>query len=196
MLNIPEFAGFEFQRLSGGCINDVYRVWSSTKSYVLKVGSRSSTMFETEAAGLKLLSPHLSVPNVIKYGEFENQSFIILQDLGNGHRKGNKNAMSSLGTELAKLHLNAKAQDFGLDHDNWIGSLPQRNTWCTSWPVFFENYRIRPLVQSAFEANKLTSSDLELLTVSMSFFRNCFPMKLHHCFTVIYGLGMFMTPIL
>ena len=46
-----------------------------------------------------------------------------------------------LGRGLAALHRHG-APAFGLDHDNYIGRLPQKNTFAVAWPEF---YRVRRL---------------------------------------------------
>ena len=46
-----------------------------------------------------------------------------------------------LGRTLAKVH-RATSTRFGLDHDNFIGALPQRNTEHALWGVFFAETRV------------------------------------------------------
>jgi len=46
------------------------------------------------------------------------------------------------GEGLAALHSNT-SEKFGWDSANYIGTLPQQNTWTTSWPHFFGHERLR-----------------------------------------------------
>lgn len=52
--------------------------------------------------------------------------------------------------QLAALH-KTHAPFNGLDHDNFIGSLPQPNHQNNSWPHFFEDMRLRPLLKQAID---------------------------------------------
>lgn len=62
-----------------------------------------------------------------------------------------------LGEGLARIH--AAAPDrFGLDHDNWIGSLPQANAPTDDWAEFYAERRIAPLERRAREAALLPAS--------------------------------------
>ncbi len=47
-----------------------------------------------------------------------------------------------LGRALAKVHRSTSSQ-FGLDHDNLIGALPQHNTRHADWGAFFAETRVR-----------------------------------------------------
>ena len=53
-----------------------------------------------------------------------------------------------MGTQLAQLHRHENAR-YGWDHDNWIGSFPQINTWHDEWVEFFAQCRLRPQVEAA-----------------------------------------------
>jgi fructosamine-3-kinase len=55
------------------------------------------------------------------------------------------------GTLLARLHRNT-AREFGLDHNNYIGSLSQSNTFHPTWSEFFAMERILPQIKMARDA--------------------------------------------
>lgn len=69
-----------------------------------------------------------------------------------GSRAGSDQAWHGLGAALARLHrhstqdpaLSAGNGRFGWEHDNWIGSAPQRNRWCGDWAPFFRECRLAP----------------------------------------------------
>jgi fructosamine-3-kinase len=56
-----------------------------------------------------------------------------------------------LGRGLAQLH-RAGAERFGLDHDNFIGTLPQDNTFQETWANFYRERRLRPQLKRALDA--------------------------------------------
>ena len=55
-----------------------------------------------------------------------------------------------LGAGLAALH-RAGAPSFGLDHDNFIGRLPQDNRPLATWAAFYRERRLLPLLTLARE---------------------------------------------
>ena len=71
----------------------------------------------------------------------------------------------ALGTGLARLHA-CRPASFGLDHDNFIGTLPQANGALPTWADFYGERRLRPQVARAARAGLLPTSlrrDLEHL---------------------------------
>src|SRR6185436_3387567 len=107
--------------VAGGSINHAFRLATSKKNYFLKYNDASAYpgMFKAEAKGLQLLqSAGQTVPGVI----MADEEFLLLEWIEPGRRK--KEFWESFGRQLAQLHLH-RAKQFGLDHDNYIGSLTQ-----------------------------------------------------------------------
>ncbi|MDR9418477.1 fructosamine kinase family protein [Gracilimonas sp.] len=114
------------------------------------------SMFEVEAKGLSLLSDantDLVIPNV----KLQKSSFLVLDWIQEGG--GKPNSAYNFGVYLAKFHQHS-SDSFGLDHDNFIGRLPQSNNRHSNWPDFFTIERIEPQVKMGVESGKLTSSIL------------------------------------
>ena len=111
-------------------------------------------MFEAEAKGLQMLrkSCSLYVPEIICCGKADVFQFLVLETIREGTRA--KDYWSNFGTGLARLH-HTRAERFGLDHDNYIGSLPQINIQASSWIEFFKEYRLRKQLQLAHDAGKV-----------------------------------------
>ena len=57
---------------------------------------------------------------------------------------------------LAELHLQS-SERFGLDHDNYIGSLPQQNSEHDSWVEFYRDERLISQMKLAEMGGRLTS---------------------------------------
>ena len=94
-----------------------------------------SKMFEGEARGLKKLSESgLPVPEVYVYTE----DYLLMEYLPPGPPQPSK-----AGRELAKLHCQQQTTYFGLDYDNYIGRLPQKNESDNHWVEFFWKNRIQ-----------------------------------------------------
>ncbi len=131
--------------LSGGDINAVYLLKCSQGDFVLKLNdtTRFPNMFKAEAKGLKLLraSNSFKIPKVMATGKEKEQSYLLLEYI----EKGSKSLQfwSIFAEKLVKMHKNTQT-DFGLDHDNYIGSLRQVNCSEKTSAKFFINQRLKP----------------------------------------------------
>ncbi|MBW6497828.1 MAG: fructosamine kinase family protein [Bacteroidales bacterium] len=151
----------KFTPVGGGCINDAHVVTTDRGSFFVKYNHarRYPGMFEAEARGLEVLknAAELSVPEVVGTGQADDRAFLILDYIDS--RPQEKNFWENFGRGLARLHKHSN-QHFGLEHSNYIGSLPQRNAFRESWTEFFVNERIRPQLHFSRESGK-TDKDLE-----------------------------------
>lgn len=145
--------------ISGGDINDVYLLESGQEKWVIKVNSRQNfpNMFEAEKAGLEELAEcsSIKVARPILTGESEEQSYLLLKYISSGP----KTALfwQNFGQQLAQLHQTSKPQ-FGLDHDNYIGSLKQYNKKHDSWSDFYIHQRLEPQLEVAINSGYLKGS--------------------------------------
>ncbi|HXH19285.1 MAG TPA: fructosamine kinase family protein [Chitinophagales bacterium] len=162
--------------VGGGCINYALSLQTNAGIFFLKMNdaSRYPRMFETEAKGLKILksAKAIGVPEVIAFGESEGRAFIILEHIASSPRC--KNFWENFGYALATLHCNFHAQ-FGLDHDNYIGSLPQSNTFHNDWFSFFIEERLQKQVQRAYHANKISVNHVKQFESVFHRLENFFP---------------------
>src|SRR5690606_15653050 len=110
-------------------------------------------MFETEAAGLEWLreADALRLPRVIGFSE----RFLALELLASSAAAADFDAR--LGQGLAQLH-RFGASDFGLAHDNIIGTLQQANTPCSTWAEFDRERRLLPQVELALRSGRVPST--------------------------------------
>ncbi|WP_262490572.1 fructosamine kinase family protein [Leeuwenhoekiella nanhaiensis] len=71
--------------LTGGDINDVYKLDTASKSYVVKINDAPAypNMFELEKLGLNELAKTKTfrIPQPLHTGNFENKSFLILEHI-------------------------------------------------------------------------------------------------------------------
>lgn len=136
--------------LGGGDINEALQLQTSAGRFFMKYNSakRYPGMFEAEAKGLNLMrSTHtVFIPEVIGFGDDGHDAFLLLEYLESGHRSNQ--AMEEAGRRLAMMHRHS-SDSFGLDSDNYIGSLPQKNTRYERWTDFFVVCRIEPMLRSA-----------------------------------------------
>lgn len=135
-----EVQGIQMQ--SGGDINMAVGVQTAKGNFFVKWNEGDyEQMFETEAAGLQLLHQceSLVVPEVFGTGKVDDKAFLVLEFLEN--RFEDFVYWEKLGEGLAQLHL-IKSQSHGLDHNNYIGSLNQKNDQAKSWVEFFTENRL------------------------------------------------------
>lgn len=131
--------------VSGGCINHAYCIASGSQKVFLKHNRRDlfPGMFEAEAAGLQLLreSRSVNVPHVLGTGDFGNDSYILLEFIEPGKKR--KDYWEDAGRRLAALH-RCVSEKYGLEQDNYIGSVRQSNKKHKDWIHFFLEERIKP----------------------------------------------------
>lgn len=140
----------EASPLAGGDINQVYRIRvTDSEEFVLKINlkDRFPRMFEKEAKGLGLLrAAGCNTPGVRMTRAEGDHQYLVLEFIEEGRPTGI--SWEKFGRQLATLH--SKTNDFfGLDHDNYIGSLDQLNEKKESWVEFFISNRLTPLIKKA-----------------------------------------------
>ena len=148
------------RRLSGGDINDAFAVTlEDARSVFVKTNARAAPeMFPAEARGLALLAEAraLRVPEVLAVSAADDDVRFLALELvpsgspGRGHDE-------TLGRGLAALH-RFGTPGFGLDHDNFIGSLPQSNRARPSWAEFYEKERLAPQLARAVAQGRASAA--------------------------------------
>lgn len=140
--------------LTGGDINDAYAVslGDGRNVFVKTRADAPARMFATEAAGLEWLreANALRLPQVIGFGE----RFLALELLESSAPAGDFDVV--LGQGLARLH-RFGASEFGLGHDNFIGTLEQANAPCATWTEFYRERRLLPQIELALRAGSVPS---------------------------------------
>lgn len=143
---ISELLGLEIRavhQLHGGDINRVYLLDTSAGKQVLKLQSSPiSGMFPAEAKGLNTLAQckAFRIPEVIHCTE----EFLILEYLEPGGVADDEKT----GQALAALH-RITSDNFGFEEDNFLGSLPQSNTFQENAVDFFREERLIPQLDLA-----------------------------------------------
>jgi fructosamine-3-kinase len=136
-------------RLGGGSINEAYEVsLSDGREVFVKTHARApGGMFGAEARGLRWLAEAgaIRVPTAIAFSD-ARPAFLVLELLQPSRRR--QSFDEELGRGLAALHAFG-APAFGLDHDNFIGNLPQSNELAEDWPTFYWTSRLEPQLRMA-----------------------------------------------
>jgi fructosamine-3-kinase len=132
--------------IAGGDIGESHRVElaSGDRIFVKRYDDGLPGIASSEARGLKWLykAGALRVPEILATGE----NWLALEWIESAPRA--RDFDERLGAGLARLHATG-ADRFGLDHDNWIGRLPQCNEPHDDWSHFYGECRLRPLLRLA-----------------------------------------------
>jgi protein-ribulosamine 3-kinase len=169
LLALTEFIGpvsgslilYSSEPLSGGCINHVHRLETPDGNFCIKYNRKEvfPGMFESEATGLTTLrtAGEIKVPAVIGTGVSEHYSFILLEFIHSSKRTDG--FMEDFGHCLARLHRHTKHR-FGFPENNYMGSLPQCNSYHSDWAEFFIRERLEPQTELARKNGYLTADDM------------------------------------
>lgn len=137
------FKIFNMLPVSGGDMHQSYQVQGSGESFFIKMNDAEAlpNIFVLEREGLKLLEKvgGAVVPELLVAGQFNSDAFLLMSWIEEGENAAA--AQASLGRMLASVH--KKTNDFyGLEYDNYIGTLPQYNQPKASWADFFIEERL------------------------------------------------------
>ncbi|TXG35246.1 fructosamine kinase family protein [Seonamhaeicola maritimus] len=157
--NLLEDTIINVSSIGGGDISRAYKADTSNCAYFLKMNSVSAlNIFKTEAYGLDLIAKTntIKTPNIIAFGKFENASFLLMDFIES--KRASAEDYEILGEQLAALH-KCTSENFGLDKDNYIGSLPQSNTTHNTWVEFYTYERLLPQLEIAKQIGLLSGSE-------------------------------------
>jgi len=141
-------------RARGGDINDAFeaRLADGRRVFVKTNAHADPRMFACEAHGLEWLreAGAIRVPLVLAHdGSNRNETpFLVLERIASAPPAHDFD--EQLGGRLARLH-RFGAPAFGFEEPNFIGSLPQDNTPCDTWPELYASRRLEPQVRAAID---------------------------------------------
>lgn len=160
--NFSNVGKINFSSVGGGSINDTYRISFGDKNVFCKINSATKfpQLFAKEKNGLELICKQgiIKVPSVINCFEFEDKQILLLEWINEGKRT--EGFWRTFGEQLAALHQQS-SDYFGLDEDNYMGSVPQSNQKHSDWNSFFAEERLQPMIERCFDKNLLTKNHLQ-----------------------------------
>lgn len=149
--------------VGGGSIHAAYQLDTDAGPFFLKQNAAAEAAnFAAEAEGLRTLmgrSP-LRVPAPLGHGTAGAQAWLLMDWLD--ARTPTAATWTRLGEGLAALHRHTQARH-GFHQDNYIGSLPQRNTPCATWVEFWVAHRLEPQAALAHARGRLDAPTRALL---------------------------------
>ena len=164
--------------ISGGSINKTYELKGNQQSFFVKVNdlNKFPGMFDKEVLGLNLLrkSSPIIVPEVILKGAFEQQAFLVLEYIESS--EPSKKYWENFGESLAILHSNTQLE-FGLEYNNYNGSLIQVNNQAEDWVNFFIQNRLIEQQRQARNNGRLDKQLSDMLDRLYSKLDSFFPIE-------------------
>ncbi|MFN4298921.1 MAG: fructosamine kinase family protein [Thermaurantimonas sp.] len=147
----------------GGCIGQSYRAEGGDRRLFVKTTSQPmpADFFRKEARGLQMLKRQglKNVPEVL----LVDDDVLVLEWIEPGQKTSA--TMELAGAALAELHRQPQPF-FGLDEDNYIGSLPQPNGRYDNWAECYFHSKLWPAAAEAHRRGHLLNfvlTDLEEL---------------------------------
>ena len=145
--HFPDVRHLIFQAVGGGSINQTCRLTFADHSLFCKINSASKFphLFQKEANGLNLIRKQevIKTPGVIDCFEQDNAQVLLLEWIDTGERT--EVFWKSFGEQLAAMH-QVSNEYFGLEEENYMGSVPQTNQPSADWISFFRDQRLHPLL--------------------------------------------------
>lgn len=164
--------------VSGGDINDAYRFETSQGDFFVKKNSASRfpQMFQKEAMGLRLLAKanEIEVPEVVSFGDDSETAFLVLKFIKSGSQKNN--FWDEFGQQLSNLHKHTN-DFFGLEQDNYIGSLHQSNLKHKKWTDFYREERLSSQVKLARDNGRMDAGTVKVFDHFYSKLDEIFPVE-------------------
>jgi len=146
-----------FTSVGGGSINQTFRLTTTGRSFFCKINAASAypSLFAKESNGLQALAQAncIATPAVQGVYEYEDHQILLLEWIEGGIKT--TEFWKNFGEGLAKLHA-ASNTSCGFHEDNYMGALPQVNTFTKNWCDFFREHRLKP--QAALAGNALPPS--------------------------------------
>mgnify|MGYP001164405563 CR=1 FL=1 len=157
----PQEDIISIKEVRGGDIGRSYSVATQERQWFIKYRTDlPGIVFEREAEGLQLLRETcaVAVPETYYAGEIPGRDggMIVLEWIKTGLPR--QTTEEALGRGIAELHRKQSLGGrFGLHNDNYIGLLPQPNSWCDTWREFYAERRLLPMIQLAEKRGRLST---------------------------------------
>jgi fructosamine-3-kinase len=146
----------DLKSVSGGDINRAAFIRGKNGIYFIKYNSYpfGSEMLISEAHGLSILAASgQMVPEVIGHGNLDKDIYGLVLEWLEPSKLSSIQAESA-GRELARQH-KYSSNSFGFGRSNFLATFPQENEWTLSWPEFYADKRIRPLITACINKGYL-----------------------------------------
>lgn len=140
-----------YQPVSGGDINESYRIEADGQSYFIKIQpNQPAKYFAHEINGLKAIGKVINTPTPIHNGEINGNAYLVLNWLNESN-----GSQADLGRAVAAMHQQYSPNNkFGFVDNHRTKALVKDNSWNASWPDFYVHQRLFPEVQVASDRGR------------------------------------------
>lgn len=163
--------------ISGGCINNAVKLETNLCAFFVKWNIQDlENMFQIEAKSLNILrkANEFYIPEVIGFGKYLDKAYLTLEFIDEGFKT--EKYWQNFGVALAKLHQH-QGVSFGLDFDNYIGSLIQHNDYLEDGIQFFIEKRLRTQAGLALYNHKISKTLYDRLEQFYKFLPDLLPQE-------------------
>ncbi len=153
---------FSWQPVGGGSINATYKIAAENYYYFVKVNDKAvfKNGFKEEVLGLQFLKENGAItPKIIIEGTYNNKIYLVLSWIDSAVET--TLFWKNFAHQLADLHLHKEIK-FGLEYANFMGELPQKNTFFNDFSTFFVENRLKPQVKLACNKGLLQTKEVQL----------------------------------
>ncbi len=140
-----------FRPVSGGDINESYRIEADGQSYFIKIQpNQPAKYFQHEINGLKAIGKAVNTPTPVYNGDIEGNAYLVLNWLDE-----TSGSQTDLGKAVATMHQQYSPNGkFGFADNHRTKALVKNNNWNTDWRDFYINQRLLPEVKAASERGR------------------------------------------
>lgn len=140
-----------YQPVSGGDINESYRIEADGQSYFIKIQpNQPAKYFAHEINGLKAIGKVINTPTPVHNGEINGNAYLVLNWLDES-----TGSQADLGRAVAAMHQQYSANgQFGFVDNHRTKALVKDNSWNSSWCDFYVHQRLLPEVQVASDRGR------------------------------------------
>lgn len=162
----------------GGDINDSFKIEAKGQVLFVKQNQISglSGLLEKEVVGLELLRTHFhfKIPEVILCNSDEKTQVLVIEWIEQS--QPTKKFWEIFGHQLAEMHSETRGS-FGLNHNNYIGTIPQCSAEMSNWKNFLVECRLQPLIMLARDSGVISDTELRLLEGSFNCIETGYPQE-------------------
>jgi fructosamine-3-kinase len=161
--------------IAAGNHNQGVRLETNEGIFFLKINfDHERNILAKESEGLQKLqkSTFLKIPQTFGHGRIGDYNYLLSEFIPSTRHQ--LDYWEELGLGLAHLHLN-HSREFGLDSDNYIASLSQKNHFTENWLDFFIEQRLEPMLGMAYFDKLIPIDFLKKFQAIYSHLESLFP---------------------
>lgn len=150
-----------YKAVSGGSINEAYKLETETDHYFLKynTGSERKGIITSELDGLEQLTKAgVRTPKIVHIFHLDSLNGIVLEWIENDSQN-RTSASLDFAEQLLTIH-SSTSENFGYGQSNYIGSLKQTNALYSTFEEYYVVSRLEPQLKKAYDHGYFNSHNI------------------------------------